>query len=58
MGDCRECGEAVQWKNAAGHYRDICEDCVSGIDPADRARGDLSRDEWVRRVLAESGLMD
>jgi len=31
MTDCEHCGEGVGWKNAAGHYRDVCEDCVDEV---------------------------
>jgi hypothetical protein len=38
MGDCERCGDAVEWKNAAGHYRDVCEACAQAVadarDPA------------------------
>ena len=28
MTDCTDCGAAVDSKNAAGHYRDRCTDCL------------------------------
>jgi len=37
MTDCEHCGEVVGWKNAAGHYRDVCEDCAEEV-AGDRRR--------------------
>jgi endogenous inhibitor of DNA gyrase (YacG/DUF329 family) len=28
---CERCGAAVEWKNAAGHYRDVCEECAQQV---------------------------
>jgi hypothetical protein len=28
MADCHECGAEVKHKNAAGHYREKCADCI------------------------------
>jgi hypothetical protein len=36
MPDCTDCGAEVQNKNAAGHYRDRCHECiaeVAGVSP-------------------------
>jgi hypothetical protein len=37
MSECEHCGEVVGWKNAAGHYRDVCEDCATEV-AGDRRR--------------------
>ena len=29
VADCTDCGAAVTNKNAAGHYRDRCADCLA-----------------------------
>jgi len=29
MADCEDCGATVENKNAAGHYRDRCTDCLA-----------------------------
>lgn len=31
MATCDECGDDVDAKNAAGHYRDKCLDCIETI---------------------------
>lgn len=30
-GECERCGGPVEWKNAAGHFRDVCEDCANAV---------------------------
>ena len=53
--ECQDCGGAVEWKNAAGHYRDVCEDCVEAysVSVADRARGEQSYQAWIDEVLSD-----
>jgi hypothetical protein len=36
---CDRCGDEVQWKNAAGHYRDVCEDCCQAVSDEREPKG-------------------
>jgi len=40
MSNCERCGDEVQTKNSAGHYRDHCEECIqelsAGVDRSER----------------------
>ena len=31
MATCEECGDPVEAKNASGHFRDKCMDCIRGV---------------------------
>jgi len=34
MGECADCGGVVENKNAAGHYRDKCRECIRAVADA------------------------
>ena len=31
MATCEECGDPVEAKNASGHFRDKCMDCIQDV---------------------------
>jgi len=53
-GDCEDCGDPVERKNAAGHYRDKCWSC---IEAASQLGDDRNPFRWLADQEREQGTL-
>jgi len=45
MPDCESCGGTVEEKNAAGHWRDNCQECIREVARGSKPHHELCEDD-------------